>query len=54
MYGKRFCMGLLLTACLLGVFLGKAEARIIIGISSVNLAFLPIYVSKEKKFFDQE
>jgi len=39
---------------LAGVHPGKTEARIIVGLSSVNLAFLPVYVTKEKKFFEEE
>jgi NitT/TauT family transport system substrate-binding protein len=30
------------------------EARIIIGLSSVNIAFLPVYVAQEKGFFKDE
>ncbi len=31
-----------------------AQTKIIVGISSVNIAFLPIYVAQEKKFFRDE
>jgi len=31
-----------------------SEARIIIGLSSVNIAFLPVYVAQEKGFFKDE
>ena len=30
------------------------EARIVIGLSSVNIAFLPVYVAQEKGFFKYE
>lgn len=31
-----------------------AQTKIVVGISSVNIAFLPIYVAQEKKFFRDE
>lgn len=33
---------------------GVGEARIIVGLSSVNIAFLPVYVTLEKGFFKEE
>ena len=35
-------------------WLRPAEARITIGLSSVNIAFLPVYVAQEKGFFKDE
>jgi NitT/TauT family transport system substrate-binding protein len=40
---------LLLLACAL-----PARAKIVVGLSSVNLAFLPVYVTQEKGFFKDE
>lgn len=37
-----------------GFQLKRLEARIIVGVSTVNLAFLPIYVTQEKRFFKDE
>jgi len=31
-----------------------ASARIVVGLSSVNIAFLPVYVAQEKGFFKDE
>src|SRR4249920_460375 len=33
---------------------GVSDARITIGLSSVNIAFLPVYVAQEKGFFKDE
>ena len=30
---------------------GNVHGKIIVGLSSVNIAFLPVYVSQEKGFF---
>lgn len=35
-------------------FAAPASARIVVGLSSVNIAFLPVYVSQEKGFFKDE
>ena len=32
----------------------RADARIVVGLSSVNIAFLPVYVTQEKGFFRDE
>lgn len=34
--------------------LPRANARIVIGVSTVNVAFLPIYVTQDKGFFKDE
>ncbi len=40
---------------LLGAFLPvRADARIVVGVSTVNVAFLPIYVTQDKGFFKDE
>ena len=48
----------LLFALLLSVFTfpspSTGQTKIIVGISSVNIAFLPVYVAQEKGFFKQE
>lgn len=50
---KIWLLGFLVFS-LLGVSSGRAAEKIIVGLSSVNLAFLPVYVTQEKKFFEQE
>lgn len=37
-----------------GVPTGQIEARIVVGVSTVNVAFLPIYVTQDKGFFKDE
>ena len=40
---------------LLSAFLyTRADARIVVGVSTVNVAFLPIYVTQDKGFFKDE
>jgi len=40
---------------LLGAFLPvRAYARLVVGVSTVNVAFLPIYVTQDKGFFKDE
>lgn len=38
----------------LGAFATPSHARLIVGLSSVNVAFLPVYVTQEKGFFKDE
>ncbi len=47
----RFAFGLLLAASL---GFSQAQARIVVGVSTVNVAFLPIYVTQDKGFFKDE
>jgi NitT/TauT family transport system substrate-binding protein len=47
---KRF----FLLSILVMALSGASEARITIGLSSVNIAFLPVYVAQEKGFFKDE
>lgn len=51
---KRIVVSLALTLCLFGIAPSKSSARIVIGLSSVNVAFLPVYVSEAKGFFKDE
>lgn len=37
-----------------GFRLNRADARIVVGVSTVNVAFLPIYVTQDKGFFKDE
>ncbi len=50
----KFTRWMFLTLLWLGVLAQGGQAKIIIGISSVNIAFLPVYVAQEKKFFKDE
>src|SRR5258705_10574242 len=36
------------------LLLKRADARIVVGVSTVNVAFLPIYVTVDKGFFKDE
>lgn len=45
---------LVIAALLLTAWPRPGEARITIGLSSVNIAFLPVYVAQEKAFFKDE
>jgi NitT/TauT family transport system substrate-binding protein len=37
-----------------GVRLPQADARMVVGVSTVNVAFLPIYITQDKRFFKDE
>jgi NitT/TauT family transport system substrate-binding protein len=49
-------LGLVLFAvvCILGFSPKVSQAKLIVGLSSVNVAFLPVYVSEDKGFFKDE
>jgi NitT/TauT family transport system substrate-binding protein len=49
---RSFALSLLIL--FLSVVPGHAQTRIVVGLSSVNIAFLPIYVTQEKGFFKDE
>ncbi|HEY5543388.1 MAG TPA: ABC transporter substrate-binding protein [Candidatus Binatia bacterium] len=51
---KRILVLLALMLCLFGMAPSKSSAKIIVGLSSVNVAFLPVYVTEAKGFFKQE
>ena len=51
---KQFRLLLLLTLILSGLAPRSSSAKIIVGLSSVNVAFLPVYVTEEKGFFKNE
>ena len=53
---KRCKLGLLLLAVVffIGLSPERGAARIVVGISSVNVAFLPLYVTLDKGFFKDE
>ena len=51
---KQFRLLLLLTLILSGFAPRSGSAKIIVGLSSVNVAFLPVYVTEEKGFFKDE
>jgi ABC-type nitrate/sulfonate/bicarbonate transport system substrate-binding protein len=35
-------------------YLSRVEARMVVGVSTVNVAFLPIYLTQDKGFFKDE
>jgi ABC-type nitrate/sulfonate/bicarbonate transport system substrate-binding protein len=48
-------LGLVLAlVCILGFSPKVSQAKLIVGLSSVNVAFLPVYVSEDKGFFKDE
>jgi NitT/TauT family transport system substrate-binding protein len=51
---KRIGFLVLVTLCLLGALPQQSPAKIIVGLSSVNVAFLPVYVTEAKGFFKDE
>jgi len=51
---KQIRLLLLLTLILSGLAPRSSSAKIIVGLSSVNVAFLPVYVTEEKGFFKDE
>ncbi len=51
---KRILISLVLAFCLSGIAPAKSSAKIIVGLSSVNVAFLPVYVTEAKGFFKAE
>jgi NitT/TauT family transport system substrate-binding protein len=50
----NFWLVISLALLLSGLQLRGVDARIVVGVSSVNVAFLPLYVTQEKGFFKQE
>jgi NitT/TauT family transport system substrate-binding protein len=51
---KRIVISLAVVLFLFGTAPSKSSAKIIVGLSSVNVAFLPVYVTEAKGFFKQE
>jgi NitT/TauT family transport system substrate-binding protein len=51
---KRTLMALALTLCFLAMAPAQGSAKLIVGLSSVNVAFLPVYVTEAKGFFKDE
>lgn len=45
---------ILLIVMLSALALNRVDARIVVGVSTVNVAFLPIYVTQDKGFFKDE
>ncbi len=51
---KRFVAMFAVALFLLSITPAKSSARLIVGLSSVNVAFLPVYVTEAKGFFKDE
>lgn len=51
---KNTRLWIVLAMLWLGILAHPSQAKIIIGLSSVNIAFLPVYVAQEKGFFKDE
>jgi NitT/TauT family transport system substrate-binding protein len=51
---KRILVALAVTLCVVGMAPSKGSAKLIVGLSSVNVAFLPVYVTEAKGFFKAE
>jgi NitT/TauT family transport system substrate-binding protein len=51
---KRIGLLIVLTLLLLVIVAQRSSAKIIVGLSSVNVAFLPVYVTEAKGFFKDE
>ena len=55
MKGRNFLIGFCSSALLvLALLVVPAHGRIVVGLSSVNVAFLPVYVTQEKGYFKDE
>jgi NitT/TauT family transport system substrate-binding protein len=51
---RNLWIALSLTLAVGGTRLQQADARIVVGVSTVNVAFLPIYLTQDKGFFKDE
>jgi len=51
---RRRNFWLAVSLLILGIAERSADARIVVGVSTVNVAFLPIYVTQDKGFFKDE
>jgi len=51
---KQIRLSLILALFFLGPLPQTGQAKLIVGLSSVNVAFLPVYVTEEKGFFKDE
>jgi NitT/TauT family transport system substrate-binding protein len=51
---KRILVALAVMLWIVGIAPAKSSAKLIVGLSSVNVAFLPIYVTEAKGFFKDE
>jgi NitT/TauT family transport system substrate-binding protein len=51
---RRLVLVLFAVVCTLGFSPKVSPAKLIVGLSSVNVAFLPVYVSEDKGFFKDE
>ena len=51
---KRIVIAFAVMLFLFGTAPSKSSAKIIVGLSSVNVAFLPVYVTEAKGFFKDE
>ncbi|SRR5581483_912640 len=51
---RRRTLWLAVSLLILGPVHPSADARIVVGVSTVNVAFLPIYVTQDMKFFKDE
>jgi len=51
---RSLALVIVVLLCSLSTFPTRSDARIIVGLSSVNVAFLPVYVTEDKGFFKNE
>lgn len=50
----KLLLQVVIVLCVVHVVTGTLHARLIVGVSSVNVAFLPLYVTEDKGFFKDE
>src|SRR5499425_3916329 len=51
---RSLALVIVLLLCSLSALPTRSDAKIIVGLSSVNVAFLPVYVTEAKGFFKDE
>src|SRR5712692_8618059 len=54
MHRSNVWLTILLILLLCGVQIQPADAKVVVGVSTVNVAFLPIYLTQDKGFFKDE
>lgn len=54
MFRRRIWLALAFSIVVSNIMIPRIDARIVVGVSTVNVAFLPIYLTQDKGFFKDE